>query len=57
MKEFQEITPGETLDQALEMLGYEGFRSGAGGGPPRGPLSRRRHRLLRRADHHGLPRG
>jgi carbon-monoxide dehydrogenase large subunit len=26
MKEFQEITPGETLDQALEMVDYEGFR-------------------------------
>jgi aerobic carbon-monoxide dehydrogenase large subunit len=26
LKEFQEITPGETLDQALEMLDYEGFR-------------------------------
>ena len=24
LKEFQEITPGETLDQALEMLDYEG---------------------------------
>jgi carbon-monoxide dehydrogenase large subunit len=26
LKEFQEITPGETLDQALEMLDYDGFR-------------------------------
>ncbi len=26
MKEFQEITPGETLDQALQALDYEGFR-------------------------------
>jgi carbon-monoxide dehydrogenase large subunit len=27
MKEFQEITPGETLDQALDMLDYGSFRS------------------------------
>ncbi len=27
MKEFQEITPGETLDQALEILGYDEFRA------------------------------
>jgi carbon-monoxide dehydrogenase large subunit len=26
MKEFQEITPGETLDQALELLDYDAFR-------------------------------
>ena len=26
LKEFQEITPGETLEQALEMLDYDGFR-------------------------------
>jgi carbon-monoxide dehydrogenase large subunit len=26
LKEFQEITPGETLDQALEILDYETFR-------------------------------
>ncbi len=55
MKEFQEITPGETLDQALEMLDYEAFRREQEAARGRGPLSRCRHRLLRRAHHDGLP--
>ena len=29
---FQEITPLETLEQALEILDYDAFREGAGGG-------------------------
>ena len=47
---FQEITPLETLEQALEILDYEAFRKEQADGARRGPPPRRGHLLLRGAD-------
>ncbi len=43
-------TPLETFEQALAMLDYDGVPARAGRGPGAGPLPRRRHLQLRRAD-------
>ena len=43
--------PLETFEQALEMLDYDGFRREQAEARARGPLPRRRHVHLRRADH------
>ena len=53
---FTEITPLETLEQALEMLDYEAFRARAGGGARRGPAARARRQRVRRADVDGRRR-
>ena len=47
---FKEITPLETLEQALEMLDYDDVPRGAGGGARRGTAVGPGHERLRRAD-------
>ena len=46
---FQEITPLETLEQALELLDYEAFRKEQAEARARGTPPRRGHLLVRRA--------
>ena len=47
---FQEITPLETLEQALEILDYDAFRKEQAAARAEGRLPRPRHLRLRRAD-------
>ena len=55
------ITPAETLEQAVDLIGYDEFRRAQAAARADGSSARHRHRVLRRADcervrHSGSPR-
>ena len=49
---YDHMSPREVFEAALEKLDYDAFRREQAAARARGPLPRRRHQQLRRADHH-----